>query len=312
MPQNYNKCVQISVMKGIYQGIFVAEFFFCQTKIKKLMTDEEKLEAGKQNVPGEDAGVQQKSGWRNYLSSRNKDLNLDDDEAVGQYLEGEFGRLDKSDEVTKRLNELISKDKRNAGLYAGAFSGVGDNGEPFNMVDYIVSQWFDELHDATNSEEAIERINRKMAEQEEEAAQAAKRDEDAKQKFEAMGRALSAAIKQTNIDEATAQKVVDWLYGKQGETEDEYEPGLYSRIPERSVTEDDWIKLIHAFTRDKSLEDARNEGKRLGKEQRSGANHRSASAMAQTDLGGGGGGAERENNDNPTVNRYNAMKPRFT
>ena len=276
------------------------------------MTEEEKLKAGKQNVPGQETEAQPASRWRKYLSGRNKDLNLDDDEAVGEYLEGEFGRLDKSDEVNKRMNELISKDKRNAGLYAGAFSGVGENGEEFNLVNYIVSQWFDELHDATNSDEAIERINKKMAEQEEEAAREAKRDEDAKTKFEAMGQALNSAIQKTNIDEATAQKVVDWLYGRQGENEDEFEPGLYTRIPERSLTEDDFVKLIYAFTRDKSLEDARNEGKRMGKEQRAGANHRGASAMAQTDLGAGGGGTERTEDTNPTATRYSSMRPKLT
>ena len=272
------------------------------------MTEEEKKKAGEQAVQGQDAVPETKtsSRWRNYLGGRNKDLNLDDDEAVGNYLEGEFGRLDKSDEVNKRMNELISKDRRNAGLLSGVFSGNGENGEEFDLTGYIVENWFDELKEATSPEEAIERISKKMAEQEEQAARDAKRDEDAKQKFEAMGEALNAAMQKTGVDEATCQKVVDWLYG----TEDA--PGLYARIPERNVNEDDFVKLIHAFTRDKSLEDARNEGMRQGKEQRAGATHRSNSAMAQTDLGGGGGSAEPEEDKNPTATRYGRMKGRFS
>lgn len=271
------------------------------------MTDEEKKKAGEMAAQGQDATPETKptNRWRDVLGARNKELNLDDDDAVGGYLEGEFGRLDKSDEVNKRMNELISKDKRNAGLLSGVFSGKGDDGEDFSLVDYMVTNWFDELHDATNSEEAIERINKKMAEQEKEAAEDAKRTEDAKAKFEVMGEALNAAMQKTNTDAATAQKLVDWLYG----TEDT--PGLYQRIPERSVNEDDFVKLIHAFTRDKSLENAKNEGIRAGKTQRAGAAHRSASEMAQTDLGGGGGSVEREQEENPTAARYNSMKPRF-
>lgn len=273
------------------------------------MTEEEKLKAGEQTVNGQDAAPEAKptKKWRDILGARNKELNLDDDEAVGSYLEGELGRLDKSDEVNKRMNDLIANDKRNAGLYAGVFGGVDDEGKEFNLVNYIVDQWFDELHGATTSEEAIERINKKMAEQEEEAAKEAKRDEEAKAKFDAMGEALNAAMQKTNIDQATAQKLVDWLYG----TEDQ--PGLYARIPERSVNEDDFVKLIHAFTRDKSLEDARQEGMREGKTQRAGASHRSSSAMAQTDLGGGGGSVEPEKKEEePTAARYNSMKPRFS
>lgn len=271
------------------------------------MTEEEKMKAGEQQTNGADAAPEARptSKWRDILSGRNKELNVDDDEAVGNYLGGEFDRLDKSDEVNKRMNELISKDKRNAGLLSGVFSGKGDDGEDFKLVDYIVNNWFDELHDAINSEEAIERINKKMADAEAEAAEDAKRSEDAKAKFEAMGQALNAAMQKTNTDEATAKQVVDWLYG----TEDA--PGLYQRIPERNVNEDDFVKLIYAFTRDKSLEDARNEGIRTGKEKRAGAAHRSASEMAQTDLGGGGGAPEREVDENPTASRYGAMKPRF-
>ena len=273
------------------------------------MTEEEKKKAGEVTAQGQDTTPETKptSRWRDVLGARNKELDLDDDDAVGGYLEGEFGRLDKSEEVNKRMNELISKDKRNAGLLSGMFSGKGDDGEDFDMVGYIVNNWFDELHSATTSEEAIERINQKMAEQEQEAAEDAKREQDAKAKFDAMEEALNAAMKKTNTDGATAQKLVDWLYG----TEDS--PGLYMRIAERNVTEDDFTKLIHAFTRDKSLEAARNEGIRTGKVQRAGAAHRSASEMAQTDLGGGGSSAEREQEEeNPTATRYGNMRPRFT
>ena len=264
---------------------------------------------GMLQAQGQDAPPSAKpnSKWRDLIGGRNKELNLDDDDAVGDYLAGEFSRLDKSDEVSKRLNELISKDKRNAGLYAGAFSGQGEDGNEFDLVGYIVDNWWDEIHESTNSEEAIERINRRMAQEEEDAAKDAKRDEDAKAKFEEMATALNAAMQKTNADQSTAQKVVDWLYG----TSDT--PGLYSRIPERSVNEDDFIKLIYAFTRDKSLEDARNEGIREGKERRAGASHRSASQMAQTDLGTDSGGvSERSTEDNPTVSRYSGMKPRYT
>lgn len=244
--------------------------------------------------------------WRSLLGSRNKELNLDDDDAVGGYLEGEFGRLDKSDEVNKRMSDLIASDKRNAGLLSGVFSGKGEDGEDFSLVDYIVTNWYDELRDAVSQEDAIERINKKMAENEKEAAEEAEKTKDAGAKFEVMAQALRDAMQETNADKATAKQVLDWLYG----TEDT--PGLYVRIPERSVNKDDFIKLIHAFTRDKSLEEARNEGVRQGKERRAGASHRSSSEMAQTDLGAGTGGASERNEENPTAARYSGMRPRYT
>lgn len=277
------------------------------------MDEKEKLEAGKQTVQGQDAAPgaaaspeKPASRWRNYLAGRNKDLNLDDDDAVGGYLEDEFGRLDKLDKVNKQMDELILKDKRNAGAFAGLFKNDEEVNEDFLLRDYIIENWWQEIRDAVDAEDAIERINKKMADEEEQAAKDAKRDEDAAAKFEAMGMALNDAAKETGVDEATCKKVVDFLYGT------DEEGGLYARIAERNVSKEDFVKLIYAFNRDKSLEDARNEGLRKGKEQRSGAAHRSASVMAQTDLGGGGGSEEKETDENPTAKRYGQMGRRFT
>lgn len=278
-----------------------------QTKNKT--NKQEKMEEKKvTGVQGQESAPSAKPGsrWKEFLGGRNKDLNLDDDDAVGGYLEGEFGRLDKSDAVNKKMNSLISEDKRNAGLISGLFSGKNSDGGDFKLVDYLVDAYYEELKDAANSEDAIERINAKIAAEEKAAAEEAEKDGNIQENFKKMSDALTAAMQKTGADEATCQEVIDWLYGR------EEEPGLYARIPERTVNEDDFTKLIYAFKRDSELEKARTEGRNEGRNSRPGAAHRSSSMPTQTDLGGGGGGAAPAEEDaNPTATRYRSMRPRM-
>lgn len=246
-----------------------------------------------------------KGGWRGYLGSRNKDLNLDDDEAVSGYLKGEFDRLDKSDETNKRMNELIAGDKRNAGFLSGYFSGKGEDGEDFDLTTYLATNWYDELKASTDSEDLVKRLNDKMAKEEKEAAEAAERSKTIEENFQRMNEALKAAIDKTGVDAATAQKMLDWLYGT------DEEEGMYLRIPKRNVNEDDFVKLIYAFTRDNELDKARTEGRTEGRRQRPGSVHRSAQMAGNTDLGGGSATPEEEQEQNPTAARYGGMRPRF-
>lgn len=269
------------------------------------MADEtKKVEPGK--LPGEETPQSGKptNKWRDIIKGRNNDLNVDDDDEVSGYLSGEFERLDKSDETNKRMNELIESDPRNASLLNGIFSGKGEDGEDFNLVDYLLTEYYDELKGSTSREDLIEKVNKRMAEKEASAAQASAREKEVEENFQKMNEALGGAIKQTGVDAATAQQMLNWLYGT------EEEGGLYLRIPQRAITEDDFVKLIHAFTREGSLESAREEGRREGRKARPGNIHRSATA-GNTDLGGGGGEREPEEDKNPTATRYGNMRPRF-
>ena len=255
-------------------------------------------------IPAGAAAPPSSARWRDIIRGRNKDLNADDDEAVADYLSSEFGRLDKSDETNRRMNELIGSDPRNATMLNGIFSGKSEDGSDFNLVDYLLDTYYDDLKESANKEDMLERVNKRMAAKEQAAAEEAARSNEVEENFGRMKDALSAAISATGIDEATAQKVLDWLYGK------DEEDGLYLRIPQRAITEDDFVKLIHAYTRDESLEKAREEGRGEGRRQRPGAAHRN-NGGTNTDLGGGSGGAEPEKDENPTATRYRNMRPRF-
>ena len=252
-------------------------------------------------------GTEKQGGWRGLLGKRKPGLDLEDDEAVGSYLTDELGRLDRNDETNRKMNELIMEDKRNAGLLSGIFNRKDENGEPFKLVDFIVKSWWKEIKGATEAEEAIAMINKRIADEEKEAADKAKRKKEVEDNFEKMNAALGSALKKTGVDNATAQKMIDWLYGT------DEEDGLYVKVPKHSLDEDDFVKLIHAFTRDKSLEEARSEGMAEGRKARPSAVHRSQTAKAMTDLGGGGGGdlPSESPDQNPTATRYTGMKPRF-
>lgn len=281
------------------------------------MNTEKKPKPGQVTPPGADqdpaAGVAAAAGGggqgtsklKEYLRGRKSDLDVDDDDAVHGYLSGELDRLDKSDETNRRMNELISQDGRSAGLITGFLSGKGEDGEDFDLAGYIMQNWFDEIRESATPEEAARRVNEKMANEEKAAAEQAKRDKSIEENFAKMSDALGAAMKRVGADGKTAQEAMDWLFGT-----DEQE-GLILRIPKRTLSEDDFVKILYAFGRDAELEKSRNEGRSEGRRTRPGATHRSA-APDNTDLGGGGGGIETEpEEENTTARRYGGMRPRF-
>lgn len=271
-------------------------------KVKK--PDAPGSETPPQSVPSD--GAVQSQGWRDLLRKRSEDLDVDDDSAVSDYLRGEFDRLDRGDEASRKMNDILTSEPRYAGLLSGMLTHKTEDGEEFSLVDYLVEHWFDELKESASREDLIERVNKKLALEEEQLASRSAREKEAEENFKNMNDALTSAIVKTGIDNETAQKVLDWLYGT------EEDPGLFMRIPEKNVSEDDWVRLIHAFTRDKSLDEARQAGIREGRATRPGQSHRSSSVAVPADLGGGSGTAPEEQDENPTVSRYRGMRPRYS
>ena len=84
-------------------------------------------------------------GWRDVVSARNAEIDLEDDAAVGSYLEESFQAFDRGEEERKKFNDLMSSDPRAAGILTGMASGMGDDGESFMLDAYLFDKYEDDL-----------------------------------------------------------------------------------------------------------------------------------------------------------------------
>lgn len=249
--------------------------------------------------------LENRKAWRDVLSERNPDLNLDDDLAVGDYLGKSFTDYDKAEASRAQLNDLLSKDERAAGILTGLSSGVGENGEPFSLIGYLLENYGDDIREAATTEEALQNAKEREAQKIKEAADAEKRKAQAEENLKRSDEALTEAVNQLNVDEANIADMLSWLYGA------EDADGFIHRIIRHELGVEDWIKLLHAFNMDADLENARNEGRKQSKASR-GNVHRQLPDNMPSDLGGGGNGAGNSaGEENPTLAKYRGMKRRF-
>lgn len=268
------------------------------------MKTEEKKEAVQQ-----DPQSPAKRGWRDVVAERNADLDLDDDDAVGGYLDESFRAFDAAEDERRKFNDVISSDPRAAGILTGLASGMDDSGDSFSLMGYMFDHYEDELRayfeGEMTKEEALVRIRQKEADKIKEAAEAEARKKTANENLEKTDAALTQAVQQTNVDEANVSSMLDWLYGA-----DENAEGILHRIVRHELDVEDWSRLIHAFNMEADAEAARNEGRSAMRKERNQAHRNAASAPTYTG-GGGGGDTSPKGSGNPTADHYAGMKRRF-
>lgn len=263
-------------------------------------------EKNKENQQAEQAPAK---GWRDVLSARNSELDLDDDAAVGSYLDESFQAFDKGEEERRRFNDLMSSDARAAGILTGMASGMDDEGGEFSLSGYMFDKYEDELRayyeGEMTKEEALAKIKEKEAAMIKSAAEAEARRKTAEENLTKTDAALTQAVQEANIDEANVSGMLDWLYGPDVESE-----GFVHRAIRHELDKDDWSRLIHAFNMEADAEAARSEGRKDMRKERA-QPHRNA-AKAPTYTGGGGGSdASTRDSANPTAEHYSGMKRRF-
>ena len=104
-----------------------------------------------------------KRSWRDVVSGRNPELNMDDEDAVASYMEETFNNYDRMEGDQRQLNDLLTRDPQAAGILTGLSSGMDDNNQPFSLTAYLLDNYYDEIVNSESKEEAIEKARKKEA-----------------------------------------------------------------------------------------------------------------------------------------------------
>ena len=89
--------------------------------------------------------------FRERFGKRVPEVNADDEEAYYGALNGEFDRMEASDNAQRELGEVLARDPRSAGFLMRLKSGG-------NPMEYLIEQYGDDFRDALNDEEKAKEL----------------------------------------------------------------------------------------------------------------------------------------------------------
>lgn len=184
------------------------------------------------------------------------DVDVQDEEAYYNALNGEFDRMERMDAEQRELGELLGRDPRSAG-----FLMVLKNGG--NPMEYLIEQYGDDFRDALNDEEKAKELAAAFAKNVEKRAESEKLRAESEKNMQAMLDNLDAAQVDGSFTDDDAVKAFEYLYA---------DGGLMDRILVNDIKKEDWMMLMKAAKYDDMVKEneakvaeARTEGEVAGR-----------------------------------------------
>lgn len=181
--------------------------------------------------------------FRERFGKRFPDVDVDDEEAYYGALNGEFDRIEASDNAQRELGEVLARDPRSAGLLMALKSGG-------NPMEYLIEQYGEDFRDALNDEEKAKEFAAAFAKNVEKRTESENLRAQADANMQSMLDALDAAQADGSFADDDAVKAFEYLYA---------DGGLLDRILVNDIKKEDWMMLMKAAKYDDMM--AENEAK---------------------------------------------------
>jgi hypothetical protein len=237
--------------------------------------------------------------------SRNPELNVDDDEALGGAILSDLDAYDQDRERMDRFNKTVQDSEIAPELMAGLMSGKNPDGTDFSLEDYILDGHIDYILDyIDNKDTAKEKLAKRREERKKEAesANADGLSEEALAALQAEDAELDAALQETGYKPEQVKDLIDWLYNP--------ETGVAKRIANYELKKDDFLRLLQIKDFDTRMKDAEEKGYKRGKNEKIDmfARQQKKRDEMPSDIDGGGGKQDiRTVDENPTVSALKKM-----
>lgn len=234
---------------------------------------------------------------------RNPELNVDDDEALGEAILGDLDAYDQGEAQRKRFNEAMQKSAIAPEMMAGVLSGKNPDGSDFDLEEYLLNKHIDYFIDYMEDSEKAKALlsDRKKARQAEADFEAKAAELAAKEDAE-----FDAAMQESGYKPEQAKELIDWIYGEKGK-----QNGLIHRAARFELTKDDFLRMFQIKDLDQKIAAAEDKGYKRGRNEKIDMFRRGQQKRDDMPpvLGGGGGeGQNDEKPENPTVKALQRMK----
>lgn len=235
----------------------------------------------------------------------NPELNVDDDEALGQAILGDLENYDRDSERMKRFNEAVSNSDIAPEMMAGILSGKNADGTPFSIEEYLLDNNIDFLLDyIEDSATAKEKMQARKKAREDEKKLSDEFSAKEQQLIEAEDAELDAAVAEMGYKPEQVADLIDWIYNK--------ENGLIKRALNYELKKDDFLRLFKIKDYEVRLADAEDRGYKRGKNEKIDMFRRQQKQRDEmpADIEGGGGVQVQapENKDDAYLNKLKKMK----
>ena len=234
---------------------------------------------------------------------RNPELNVDDDEVLGEAILSDLDAYDQDAEKMRRFNETVSNSRIAPEMMTGLLSGKNPDGSDFDLEDYLLEKHLDYFLDilenretAKSKADARRKVRQEEAELEAKAAELAK-TEDAE---------FNAAVQESGYKPEQAKELFDWIYG-----EKDKQNGFIHRGARFELKKPDFLRMFQIKDLDQKIAAAEDKGYRRGRNEKIDMFRRGQQRRDDmpADLEGGGGApASDEEQDNATVKALKKMK----
>lgn len=193
--------------------------------------------------------------------SRNPELNVDDDEALGAAILGDLDAYDQDSERLRRFNETVNGSDIAPEMMAGILSGKNADGTPFSLEEYLIDNNIDFLLDYIEDKDtAKEKLARRRQERQDAAAAEREFSEREQAMIDAEDAELDAAVAEMGYKPEQVADLIDWIYNK--------ENGLLKRALNYELTKDDFLRLFRIKDYDVRMADAEDRGYKRGRNEK--------------------------------------------
>lgn len=237
--------------------------------------------------------------------SRNPELNVDDDEALGGAILSDLDAYDQDRERMERFNKTVQDSEIAPGLMAGVLSGKNPDGSDFSLEDYILNEHIDYILDYIDDKDtAKEKLAKRREERraaEDEAVASEKLSEAAAAALQAEDAELDAALQESGYKAEQVKDLIDWLYNP--------ETGLAKRIADYQLKKEDFLRLLQIKDFDLRMKDAEEKGYKRGRNEKIDmfARQQKKRDGMPSDIGGSGRQDIKAVEENPTVSALKKM-----
>lgn len=237
---------------------------------------------------------------------RNPELNVDDDEALGEAILGDLDEYDQNAAKINRFNETVSKSKIAPEMMSGLLSGKNPDGTDFDLEDYLLEKHLDYFLDVLENKESAKTkaAARKSARQKE-----AELEAKAAELAQAEDAEFKAALQESGYKPEQAQELFDWIYG-----EKDKENGFIHRAARFELKKPDFLRMFQIKDLDQKIAAAEDKGYKRGRNEKIDMFRRGQQKRdgMPADLGSGGGApAPDDQPENKTVSALKKIKNAF-
>ena len=236
---------------------------------------------------------------------RNPELNVDDDEVLGEAILSDLDAYDQDAEKMRRFNETVNNSNIAPEMMAGVLSGKNPDGSDFDLEDYLLEKHLDYFLDvlenrdtAKSKADARRKVRQQEADLESQAAELAKA-EDAE---------FEAAVKESGYKPEQARELFDWIYGEKGK-----ENGFIHRAARFELKKPDFLRMFQIKDLDQKIAAAEDKGYKRGRNEKIDMFRRGQQTRDNmpADLGSGGGKMPDAEPEDKTVAALKKMKRAF-